>query len=221
MNICSSFCRGTTWHQLRQEDFSQIDLDDSPELLALIKSMMKTDPAQRVDIRTICANPVISRARSEMERAFVQAKLAGHLFLLRPLWLGYRTISLIRSWVVRRPSSLMMAPWTLVRKNRCSLKKIVLLHILHISEPNPKEKGKSLRAVVYCLLPGTFLCVIIGLCCTIPSPPIFLVLCISLSIIPHPFPHLPHLASSPISMTTKRVSYVQITIHTTPSICIY
>lgn len=86
MRICASFCRGDTWHQLRQEDFSQIDLDDSPELLALIKSMMKTDPAQRVDIRTICANPVISRARSEMERAFVQAKTSGSsLFAASPL----------------------------------------------------------------------------------------------------------------------------------------
>jgi len=48
--------------------------------------MMKTDPAQRLDIRTICANPVISRARSEMERAFAQAKASGSsVFAASPL----------------------------------------------------------------------------------------------------------------------------------------
>jgi mitosis inhibitor protein kinase SWE1 len=80
------FCRGDAWHQLRQEDFSQIDLDGSPELLALIKNMMRTNPAQRVDMRAICAHPVISRARSEMARTFAQAKASGSsLFAASPL----------------------------------------------------------------------------------------------------------------------------------------
>lgn len=63
-----------------------MDLDGSPELLALIKNMMRTDPSQRVDIQTICAHPVISRARSAMERTFATAKANGESpFIASPL----------------------------------------------------------------------------------------------------------------------------------------
>jgi mitosis inhibitor protein kinase SWE1 len=47
---------------------------------------MRTEPALRVDIKTICAHPVISRARSAMERTFAQAKAEGSsLFAASPL----------------------------------------------------------------------------------------------------------------------------------------
>ena len=70
-------CRGDAWHRLRQEDFTLIDLDGSPEMLSLIKSMMRTDPVCRVDIETVWAHPVVSRARSAMERMYAAAKAAG------------------------------------------------------------------------------------------------------------------------------------------------
>ena len=69
--------RGHAWHQLRQEDFSQVELADSPELFALIKSMMRTDPALRVDVQDVSAHPVIARARAAMERAFADAAASG------------------------------------------------------------------------------------------------------------------------------------------------
>jgi mitosis inhibitor protein kinase SWE1 len=48
--------------------------------------MMRTDPALRVDVRTICSHPVISRARSAMERTFADAKANGSsLFAASPL----------------------------------------------------------------------------------------------------------------------------------------
>ena len=39
--------------------------------------MMRTDPALRVDMQTICAHPVICRARSTMERTYAGAKADG------------------------------------------------------------------------------------------------------------------------------------------------
>lgn len=54
------YYRGDTWHQLHQENFPlKVDLDDSLELLHLIKSMMQMDLAACV--QAICAHPVISR----------------------------------------------------------------------------------------------------------------------------------------------------------------
>lgn len=63
-----------------------MDLNASPELLDLIKSMMRTDPAQRVDIQTVHSHPVIRRVRSAMERMYSEAKAAGSsLFVASPL----------------------------------------------------------------------------------------------------------------------------------------
>ncbi|KAG2150895.1 hypothetical protein DEU56DRAFT_578874 [Suillus clintonianus] len=66
--------QGDGWHRLRQEDFSQMDLDGSPELFGLIKSMMRTDPGRRVDVQAVCAHAVVSRARAAMERTYEEAK---------------------------------------------------------------------------------------------------------------------------------------------------
>jgi mitosis inhibitor protein kinase SWE1 len=65
--------------------------------------MMRTDPTLRIDIRTICLHPVISRARSGMEQTLALAKSSGSsLFAASPLAgvpetfleeiLGHRTV---------------------------------------------------------------------------------------------------------------------------------
>ncbi|KIJ67624.1 hypothetical protein HYDPIDRAFT_174044 [Hydnomerulius pinastri MD-312] len=78
--------QGDGWHRLRQEDFGQVDLDGSPELFDLIKSMMRTDPARRVDIQAVYTHPVIARARSAMERAYGEARATrSSLFVASPL----------------------------------------------------------------------------------------------------------------------------------------
>lgn len=78
--------QGDGWHRLRQEDFSQMDLDGSPELFALIKSMMRTDPARRVNVQAVCEHAVVSRARATMERTYEEAKRNGtSLFAASPL----------------------------------------------------------------------------------------------------------------------------------------
>ncbi|KAG1857270.1 hypothetical protein C8R48DRAFT_607423, partial [Suillus tomentosus] len=78
--------RGDGWHRLRQENFSQMDLDGSPELFALIKSMMRTDPARRVDVHGVCAHTVVSRACAAMERTYEEAKRDGtSMFAASPL----------------------------------------------------------------------------------------------------------------------------------------
>lgn len=61
------YCRGDAWHQLRQEDFSLVDLDDSPELLGLLRSMMRTNPESRVSAQDVFDHPVVARARRMME----------------------------------------------------------------------------------------------------------------------------------------------------------
>ncbi|KAF9051208.1 hypothetical protein BDZ89DRAFT_1057063 [Hymenopellis radicata] len=78
--------QGESWHRLRREDFSQVDLDDSPELLELIRQMMRTDPTSRISMRDICAHAVVRRARSRMDKMYETAKLEGSsLFSASPL----------------------------------------------------------------------------------------------------------------------------------------
>ncbi|OCH95090.1 hypothetical protein OBBRIDRAFT_831194 [Obba rivulosa] len=60
--------QGEAWHKLRREDFSQVPWEASAQLRELIKSMMRTEPALRVDIRLACAHPAVSRARTAMDR---------------------------------------------------------------------------------------------------------------------------------------------------------
>jgi hypothetical protein len=60
--------RGEAWQRLRQEDFSQVDLDSSPELLELIKNMMRTEPEARMNAEGICRHEVVTRTRRAMER---------------------------------------------------------------------------------------------------------------------------------------------------------
>ncbi|KIJ19055.1 hypothetical protein PAXINDRAFT_8404 [Paxillus involutus ATCC 200175] len=78
--------QGDGWHRLRQEDLSQVDLDGSPELFDLIKSMMRTDPVKRVNIHAVYGHPVVQRARSAMERTKAEASATGSsLFAASPL----------------------------------------------------------------------------------------------------------------------------------------
>ncbi|KAJ7178336.1 hypothetical protein C8R43DRAFT_973022 [Mycena crocata] len=55
--------QGEAWLRLRRDDFSQISLDDMPELFLLIQQMMASDPGLRVDIGWICSHPIVARAR--------------------------------------------------------------------------------------------------------------------------------------------------------------
>lgn len=78
--------RGEAWHRLRREDFSQVDLGNSPELLDLIKHMMRSDPSLRMSVQAICDHPVVSRARLIMERVYTAAKRDGSsIFAASPL----------------------------------------------------------------------------------------------------------------------------------------
>ncbi|KAH7874660.1 uncharacterized protein C8R40DRAFT_296217 [Lentinula edodes] len=78
--------QGEAWHRLRQEDFSQVDLKDSPELLRLVQQMMRTNPSLRVGIHGVYNHPIVARARMEMERIYDTAKRAGtNLFAASPL----------------------------------------------------------------------------------------------------------------------------------------
>lgn len=55
----------------------QVDLEDSPELFDLIQRMMRTDPASRIDVQAIYHHPIVSRARTSMERELLSAKKTG------------------------------------------------------------------------------------------------------------------------------------------------
>jgi mitosis inhibitor protein kinase SWE1 len=63
------FGRGEAWHNLRQDNFEQVELDDCPELLELIKNMMKSNPTYRLDAHQIRSHAIVSRARGAMEKA--------------------------------------------------------------------------------------------------------------------------------------------------------
>ncbi|KAF8739280.1 hypothetical protein AX14_010254 [Amanita brunnescens Koide BX004] len=78
--------QGEAWHRLRQEDFSQVDLDESPELLHLIKQLMRTDPTLRINAQDIFDHPIVSGARALMEQAYNQAVENGtSVFAASPL----------------------------------------------------------------------------------------------------------------------------------------
>lgn len=78
--------RGEAWHRLRREDFSQVDLDESPELLDMITQMMRTEASQRMSIYDIYEHSVVSRARGVMERLYAMAKRNGtSVFAASPL----------------------------------------------------------------------------------------------------------------------------------------
>ena len=67
-------------------DFSQVDLNESPELLYLIKQLMRTDPALRINAKDTFDHPIVSRARGMMEWTYNQAVKNGTpVFAASPL----------------------------------------------------------------------------------------------------------------------------------------
>ncbi|KAH9855156.1 hypothetical protein C2E23DRAFT_814673 [Lenzites betulinus] len=64
--------QGEAWHRLRREDFSQVELDASPELWELLKSMMRAAPALRIGVTLVDTHPVVVRARRAMEQMRTQ-----------------------------------------------------------------------------------------------------------------------------------------------------
>jgi len=60
--------QGEGWQRLRSDDFSQINLSDSPELLDLLRSMMREDPASRLNASQVYSHPVVQRTRVAMKR---------------------------------------------------------------------------------------------------------------------------------------------------------
>lgn len=52
-------------------------MDGSPELFALVRAMMRADPALRVGAGDVHAHPVVARARAAMERQAAEARAAG------------------------------------------------------------------------------------------------------------------------------------------------
>jgi mitosis inhibitor protein kinase SWE1 len=80
------FYRGEPWHRLRQEDFEQVDMEGSVELFKLIRSMMRTNPEDRVDIVGVYEHVVVVRAREAMVRAWIEARgRGGSVFVGTPL----------------------------------------------------------------------------------------------------------------------------------------
>ena len=78
--------RGEAWQRLRREDFSQVDLDESPELVSLIKEMMRTDPSHRMSAEDVCLHGVVARTREKMEEMYEDAKRSGEsVFVASPL----------------------------------------------------------------------------------------------------------------------------------------
>ncbi|KAA1471705.1 hypothetical protein DENSPDRAFT_880701 [Dentipellis sp. KUC8613] len=76
--------QGEPWHRLRHDDFSQVDLGESPELFALIRHTMRSDPTQRIDAAGVYDHPVVARARRAMadlrdacHHAFASSPLAS------------------------------------------------------------------------------------------------------------------------------------------------
>lgn len=67
-SMVTVLCRGESWHNLRKDNFEQVELDDCPELLELIKSMMRSNPINRFDAHQIRSHAVVFRARDAMER---------------------------------------------------------------------------------------------------------------------------------------------------------
>ena len=80
--IVAVFGRGEAWHNLRQDNFEQVELDDCPELLELIKRMMRSNPTNRLDVHQIRSHVVVSRARDAMESA---RRAGGPAFGISPL----------------------------------------------------------------------------------------------------------------------------------------
>ena len=75
--LSTAIDRGEPWHRLRQGDFSQVDVDDSPELLGLITQLMCPDATERISAQDVFDHPIVSRARARMEQTYEMAVQTG------------------------------------------------------------------------------------------------------------------------------------------------
>lgn len=67
--VCTTL-RGDAWHRLRRDQFEQIDFSQvSTELAELLKNMMRSDPARRIDAIGIYDHPIMTEVRLAMDRA--------------------------------------------------------------------------------------------------------------------------------------------------------
>lgn len=65
---------------------TQVDLDESPELVGIIKAMMRTDPAERMSACDVCGHDVVARTREKMRRMYEDAVRSGtSVFVASPL----------------------------------------------------------------------------------------------------------------------------------------
>jgi len=70
--------QGEAWHRLRNEDFSQVDLEHhSQALVDLIRQMMRTDPTQRLTSAEVESYPPVGRARAQMEDLRLELSAQG------------------------------------------------------------------------------------------------------------------------------------------------
>lgn len=67
--VCTTL-RGDAWHRLRNDHFEQIDFSQiSTELAELLKNMMRSDPARRIDAVSIYDHPIMTQVRLAMDKA--------------------------------------------------------------------------------------------------------------------------------------------------------
>jgi mitosis inhibitor protein kinase SWE1 len=84
--LIMSIDRGEAWHRLRREDLSQVDLNESPKLVDIIKEMMRTDPSERMSAEDVCLHPVVARTREKMDEMYENAVKNGtSVFVASPL----------------------------------------------------------------------------------------------------------------------------------------
>ncbi|KAG9119816.1 hypothetical protein FRC07_004967 [Ceratobasidium sp. 392] len=69
---------GEPWHKLRNDDFSDVDLDGfSPELISVISGMMRREAGQRPSMALVCAHECIVRTEAIMTRAIESARASA------------------------------------------------------------------------------------------------------------------------------------------------
>ncbi|KAG8700406.1 hypothetical protein FRC09_005973 [Ceratobasidium sp. 395] len=69
---------GEPWHKLRNDDFSDVDLEGfSRELISLISSMMRRDAGHRPSMALVCTHECIVRAEAIMMRAIESVRVSA------------------------------------------------------------------------------------------------------------------------------------------------
>lgn len=75
--------QGESWHRLRHDDFAQVDFTSlSPELIRLLKNMLRSEPSLRLTASQVADHPVVCLARDHMQQTRVAS---GATFAASPL----------------------------------------------------------------------------------------------------------------------------------------